>query len=92
MKKAKFDKKKCLKCKYHGLGVGYSVKASNGTFKRVFCDYSGITDSTCLKPGPNHTVIDLRGDDYKNYKLFVNEKLQKEVPQLVIGRKRYEER
>ena len=66
--KSKFNKKKCLKCKYHGTGCGHSVKTQAGVLK-VHCNYS-IVDKTCLQKLDDGTIIDRRGDDYDNCKLY----------------------
>lgn len=93
MNKPKFDKKKCLTCTYHGDGVGYCVRipAKGGTFthKTVNCNYAGVTGETCLKPAPNNTIIDLRGDDYDNCKLYKEGKqITVELREMVLGKKR----
>ena len=92
MAKAKFDKKKCVRCIYHGVGkCGHSVRLLNGGTERVHCNYSGVTDSTCLKPAPNNTVVDMRGDDFNNCKLFVEgARLEGKQQPLVMGVKRHE--
>lgn len=72
-KKPKFDKKKCLKCIYHGVGCGgYSVKDENDRSISVFCNYNA-TEDTCLK-NVNGDVVDQRGEDYYNCQLFVEGK------------------
>lgn len=68
--KAKFDKRKCLRCVYHAVGFGYSVPIGGGRSVRVHCDFSGVTGSTCLKPETNGGVIDLRGTDYHHCQLY----------------------
>lgn len=93
MSKPKFDKKKCLTCIYHGEGVGYSVRVPNkdGTYslKVVNCNYAGVTGETCLKPAPNNEVIDLRGDDYDNCKLYEEgEQITVELGEMILGKKR----
>ena len=68
--KAKFDKNICIRCKYHGRGKqGFSAKCGN-TYTSVFCDYANITDSTCLKRTGKGEIIDMRGEDYSDCKLF----------------------
>lgn len=70
--KPKFNKKKCLKCKYRGTkGIGYPVRNEDGEVVRPYCNYSAYANTTCLKPGPHGTSIDSRGNDYNNCKLFV---------------------
>jgi hypothetical protein len=68
MKKAKFSKRKCLRCKYHGIGCGGYTTIKNGKSVQVYCNYS-VTEDTCLKL-VDGKVIDQRGDDYYNCKLF----------------------
>ena len=74
--KPKFNKSKCLKCKYHGLGCGGYTVRRNKSMVHVYCNYAFINDMTCLQPGPRNTTIDLRGDDYDNCKLFVEGKVE----------------
>ena len=71
MSKPKFDKRKCLKCKYHGLGCGgYPVKVGfNGKSIPVFCNYS-LSERTCLRKQKDGQIIDIRGNDYNNCKLY----------------------
>lgn len=68
-KGSKFDKKKCLKCKWHGTGIGYPVKISEIRHDVIHCNWSSYNDSACLKM-VNGEVIDIRGDDYHHCKLF----------------------
>lgn len=71
--KPKFDKKKCLKCMYHGTGCGgFPIRTTKRTIT-VYCNYSN-TDDTCLKRINNGRIIDQRGDDYNNCRLFVEGK------------------
>ena len=61
-----YDKKKCEKCQYHAkmsglLRFGYSA---------VCCDYLLKTRESCLKRNGE----DIRGDNPKNCKLFVENK------------------
>lgn len=68
--KAKFNKNKCATCQYRGIGsVGYPVRI-NDMSVRVYCNYSGITNVTCLRPASSTEVVDLRGEDYNNCKLY----------------------
>lgn len=55
------NKRKCKKCIYHGGSIGR--KSS------ITCDYSGKTDTTCLTL-ENGKVVDRRGNDMNNCKLF----------------------
>lgn len=80
-KKPKFDKQKCLKCKYHGIGkCGYFTRAGSKATK-VFCDYATIAKSTCLKPINITDVVDLRGTEYNNCKLFAEGSPEREREQ-----------
>jgi hypothetical protein len=83
MTKSKFDKRKCKPCIYHGNRLG-----SGG----ISCNYSGITDKTCLKRGTKGTVIDSRGEDYYNCLLFEPGKSAKKVSAIYVGKKIYEGR
>ncbi|MBR3125025.1 MAG: hypothetical protein IKF42_06295 [Mogibacterium sp.] len=74
--KPKFDKKKCLKCKYHGKGLnlGWPVKVKSGEKYRtvyVYCDFVSHMSTTPLRAVSKTETIDLRGEDYNNCKLFV---------------------
>lgn len=68
-RKPKFNKKRCLECKYHGFGHGYYVEMKGKKYP-VYCNYASITDSTCLKPLNSEESYDLRGEDYENCLLF----------------------
>lgn len=79
MAKPKFNKRKCVKCKYHGTGCnGYPVRVgfSDRTIP-VFCNYSK-TERTCLKKLNDGRIIDLRGDDYNGCKLFEEGRVEDE--------------
>ena len=81
----KFNKYKCIKCIYRGEGqIGYPIRYK-GQFIRVHCNYVGCTNSTCLKPISTYAIIDIRGDDYDNCKLFVEgPKLEKSQPTMAL--------
>ena len=93
--KPKFDKAKCLKCKYRSTSfnnLSYAVVCNNRV-KHVLCDYANLTGVTCLKPGPNNSVVDMRGEDYNNCMLFSEgPRLDKEKTQLIISEERYDNR
>lgn len=65
-----YNKKKCVKCKYHGYFGSKSYGTSDETFKRsIMCDYAKYTKRTCLYS--NHgEVKDRRGDDPNHCLLF----------------------
>lgn len=65
--KPKFNKKKCVKCKYHSTGLGYPVMI-DGHQKTIHCNYS-ITGQTCLRMTENG-IVDARGYDYNHCKLY----------------------
>ena len=67
--KPKFDKKKCAKCKYHGTGCGGYPVTTKSRIISIYCNYCN-GDDTCLKRLDSGEVIDQRGDDYYNCKLF----------------------
>lgn len=72
-----YNKHKCVKCIYHGLGCGgYSVKINEDEHRPIYCNYAGVTGETCLKRDGDK-VIDLRGDDYNHCKLYVKGKAKK---------------
>ena len=77
----KFDKKRCLKCKYHA-GCNTEV---GGQYSRVICNYASINRSSCLKRGVNGSVVDSRGDDFYNCLLFEQGAAIKEIKQLHYG-------
>ena len=62
-----FNKEKCRKCKYYSVldGGWYD----NGSDDRIFCNYSSCTGNTCTKR-QNGKIIDIRGNDPENCKLF----------------------
>lgn len=69
--KPKFNKTKCLKCKYRLERMsGFYVGKRNGRKISVACNYSSIKGHTCLRPSGYRQTYDLRGDDYDNCKLF----------------------
>ena len=76
----KFNKERCLSCRYSGRGNGGYV--ANG--KQVYCDYANIAEHTCLTRGPKGKVIDRRGTDYNNYLLYAPGKVNK-TKQLIVG-------
>lgn len=83
--KTKFNKYKCLKCIYRGESqLGYPVRYK-GQWVRVYCNYSGCTNSTCLKPISHYDTIDIRGEDYENCKLFIEGlKMEKDRPTMML--------
>ena len=69
--KPKFQKNKCIKCKYHTKQVSGAYQARvGGKTIPVACDYSTVTGRTCLTE-VNGKIVDRRGNDYYNCKLFV---------------------
>lgn len=75
MDKPKFNKRKCLKCKYHSAGFGVPIRDGDKQL-RVHCNYSA-TGKTCLRKTENG-IIDTRGDDYNHCKLYVKGKVIEE--------------
>lgn len=70
--KPKFDKQKCLKCRYHcKFSAGYHVVDGKGEGENIACNYASITNSTCLKRVARDELKDIRGEDFNNCKLFV---------------------
>lgn len=70
----KFNKTKCLKCKYHGggssLNLGYPVHTENGDIKYIYCDYMCVTGRSPIEPTPKRGIYDIRGNDYDNCRLY----------------------
>lgn len=65
-----FDKEKCKTCKYHGfLGSSYNALK---TTECLICNYSGVTNTTCLKRVSKDEVEDCRGSDSDCCKLYEN--------------------
>lgn len=58
----------CRKCRYRGGRLSEKVA--------IFCDYSGKTERTCLTL-QDGKVVDLRGNDKNNCKLFNDGKKRK---------------
>lgn len=85
MSKSKFNKRKCLQCKYHGCkgNLGYPVRVNNKTYN-IYCDFICQTNISPLKQGPNKTVIDLRGNNYNDCQLFVKGKPEKHKEQIAL--------
>lgn len=65
------DKNQCKKCIYRGGGTNASYA--------LFCDYSGKTGKTCLAL-KNGKVVDIRGNDKNNCKLFNDGKKKRKNP------------
>lgn len=62
-----YNKKKCRKCKYSSyIGGGHKKYTSD---LKITCNYSMITDQTCLFR-KNGKIVDRRGNDPENCKLF----------------------
>lgn len=92
-KKPKFSKHKCLTCCYHAENTtaSYPTYRKSGHRVRVYCNYASITGHTCLQPAENNTVVDSRGEDYNDCKLYrQGAKIETEIDEIIIGRKRYE--
>lgn len=65
----KFNKKKCLKCMYHGINhLGYPTRIY-GTTVRAYCNYATITGQLCTFRDGRKTE-DRRGKDYNDCKLY----------------------
>ena len=62
--RAKFSKTKCKTCAYHGSITGIAT----GT---IYCNYGAIAESSCLYRGKHGEVLDRRGDDRFNCKLYM---------------------
>lgn len=78
--KPKFNKHKCLNCKYHNeITYGHYVRVKVGDkYKQlhVGCDYANITHQTCLYLYENKQVQDRRGTDYNNCLLYEQGKIK----------------
>lgn len=75
--KPKFNKEKCAKCKYRGLGEGYYVKMKTKDgeehYVKVYCNYTSIMKESCIKRKDPHNpfdVYDIRGDRKNHCKKF----------------------
>ncbi len=70
-KKPKFDKERCLKCKYHGSGYNLGWLCCIGHRNMyIYCNYCCATDSSTLTLDEHKNVIDRRGENYHNCLLF----------------------
>lgn len=69
--KPKFDKQKCLTCKYSAksINIGYPTRTDKG-IRNVYCAYMLKTGKTTLKARGKRGTYDLRGNDYHNCKLY----------------------
>ena len=56
---SKFNKQKCKQCVYHRVMGAH-----------VICNFATVTDTTCLHLEENK-VVDYRGEDYNNCKIFI---------------------
>lgn len=77
----KFDKRRCLKCAYHA-GCNTEI---GGQYSRVICNYACIEQSSCLKRADDGSVIDSRGDDFYNCRLFKRGTAIRETRRLHYG-------
>ena len=66
LKMTKFNRRKCMKCKYHG-NTASDTQAKSVT--QVYCNYLSLTGRTCLKSYKGVT-IDRRGYEFDNCLLF----------------------
>ena len=76
--KSKFNKKKCEQCKYHGYFGSKSQNAyssNEAALNHVMCEYAKCNKTTCLRL-VGKELVDLRGSDYNNCKLFEKGKRQ----------------
>ena len=79
--KPKFSKRKCLDCIYHTLtSQGYPTRIKQGNkyhTLNVACNYCELTKQTCLCLDGGKNIVDKRGNDYNNCKLFKSKKEHK---------------
>lgn len=70
MRKSRFNKSKCKKCKYHGRlhGVGHNT---------IHCNYSSINQKSTLQR-INNKIVDTRGADYNNCLLYESGKSKRD--------------
>lgn len=69
--KPKFDKVKCVKCKYHGRGYNLGWLTNIGQRNMyVYCNYALSTGLCTLYKDKNKNTIDRRGSDFNNCLLF----------------------
>ena len=78
----KFNKDKCLHCKYAGVGEGYYVKIDEEHSVKIFCNYTSIKKESCIqlvnpKAHKPNEIYDIRGDEYNNCLKF--EKREKPI-------------
>ncbi len=71
-----YNKRKCIRCIYHGTGAGYYTQGRRERIM-VHCNYAHSTTGTCLTRGEHGEVIDRRGGDYNNCLLFSEGKARK---------------
>jgi hypothetical protein len=65
-----YNKKKCVKCKYHGyFGSKSYVTSDESAGRFIMCDYAKYTGRTCLY-SEHGKVKDRRGVDSNNCKLY----------------------
>lgn len=73
----KFDTEKCKKCQFRGLISGATKQRTLKNTANIICNYSGVTGITCLYAERPNKIIDRRGDDRENCKLFKEGKIIK---------------
>lgn len=73
LKNGKFNKKKCEECKFHGYFGSKSGASNNYSVNHIMCDFAKYNKMTCLRRN-GKSVIDLRGDDPENCKLYIKGK------------------
>lgn len=73
-----FDKSKCKQCKFHGYFGSKSGASYNSEYNHIMCDYAKYNKRTCLRK-QGTSVIDIRGDDPKNCKLFIKGRRPEEM-------------
>lgn len=82
--KPKYNKKKCAKCKYHGVGMGgYTVKIGDRQTP-IYCNYTSINAKSCLEPLKDGGTVDIRGGDFNNCLLYEKGKALKEKKKTTI--------
>lgn len=69
-RETKFDRSKCRSCIYRGHVSGGQKFIKGQKMNNVCCNYSMITNQTCLRDNGKYKPYDIRGNDYNDCELY----------------------
>ena len=83
----KFDKQRCLKCKWHGTGIGYPARTMGKDGKMVtvmvHCNYSAYHERSCLRGIGKDGHYDIRGEEWDDCLLYEEGEAEKIRPESI---------